>query len=136
MEGFSNYMSSEVNDHIFGNDVYTAPSTIYVGLAKGTVLESDTGSSFDEADYGGYTRVALTNNLTNFPAAVDGVKTVAVDITFSQSTSGTNVIKEIVFLDAATGGNILAGGALLVEKTVNPGDQPVFLADEVEITVR
>ena len=69
MQGFSNYMASKIVDQIFGNQSVTIPTTIYAAMAQGTVQESDTGSTFPEADYGDYTRIAITNNITNFPLA-------------------------------------------------------------------
>lgn len=135
MQGFSNYMSSKVVDQIFGNQSLSIPATIYAAMAKGNVQESDTGSTFDEADYTDYTRIALTNDLSNFPLATNGQKSVATDITFPLSSGGSNTIKELVFLDAASDGNIIAAGVLTIEKTVNSGDQPVFLAGTVELTL-
>lgn len=135
MVGLSNYTANKVNDYVFGNVSYTPPVTLYAALAKGTVLESDTGSTFDEADFGGYARVAITNNATEFPAASGGAKTLGNDLTFPVSTSGSNTILELIFLDAATAGNIVGGGVLTVSKLVETGTQLVFNADEVEITV-
>jgi len=135
MQGYSNYTASKINDHIFGATPYTAPSPVYFALAKGTVSESDTGSTFDEADYGGYARISLSNNTTNFPNSVDGVKEVATDLIFPIATSGSNTIKEVILLDNATGGNIIGGGVLTIEKTVSTGTRITIYSGEYEITV-
>jgi len=133
MAGLSNYQADELNDQVFGAVTYTPPVTIYAALAKGVVAASDTGTTFDEADYTSYARVAITNNLTEFPASSGGSKTLGNDITFPASTGGTNTIIELVFLDAATNGNIIGSGTLTVSQVVTSGNQPVFNSDEVEI---
>jgi len=134
MQGYSNYYASKVIDHVFGNQVLTPEVTLYCALAKGAVLESDDGSTFDEADYTSYARIALTNNNTNFPNGVAGAKSIGVDVTFPQSTGGTNTIHEFVILDSASGGEIVGGGSLTIQQVVTSGIQPVFLAGEVELT--
>ncbi|MBU1095846.1 MAG: hypothetical protein KKB34_05130 [Bacteroidetes bacterium] len=135
MNGLSNYTANKVNDHVFGNVPYTPPATIYAAMSIGSTIKADDGTTFPEANYVNYVRIPLTNNLTNFPASVSGSKVLGVDITFPVSGGTTNIISELVFLDAATGGNIVGVGTLTVQQTVAVGNQPVFEADEIEITV-
>jgi len=133
MQGYSNYYASLVIDHAFGAQVLTPEVTLYCALAKGAVSESDDGSTFDEADYTSYARIALINDNTNFPNSVAGEKTIGVDVSFPQSTGGTNTIVEFIILDAATNGEIVAGGSLTISQIVTSCIQPVFLAGEVEL---
>jgi len=135
MIGLSNVTASKVNDYIFGQIIYTPSPIIYVALAIGAVAESDTGLTFLEANYVGYQRVAITNNATAFPAAVDGVKSNGVEFRFPTSQGVDNTIQELIFCDAATGGNIIGGGAITTPKTFTTGDRPVFEANSVTITV-
>ena len=134
MQGYSNFYASKVIDFVFGDQALVPEVTLYCALAKGAVAETDDGSTFDEADYTSYARIPLTNNNTNFPNSVAGVKTIGVDVTFPQSTGGSNTIQEFIILDAATAGNIVGGGSLTVVQVVTSGIQPIFLAGEVELT--
>ena len=137
MQGLSNATADDIYQHIFGKVTYTAPATIYVAMAKGTVAESDTGATFDEADYGGYARVALTNNTTNFPAPTDGAGYIATEVTFPVVASSPNTIVEIILLDSGTigAGNIIGGGALTVASALVVGQEPAIKADTFGITV-
>jgi len=135
MTGFSNYTASKIIDFVFGNVAYTPPATIYVALAKGSVVDSDTGTTFAEANYTGYSRVAVTNNATTFPNATNGSKTNGVEFRFPTSTGVDNTIVELVFLDAASGGNIIGGGTVAVQKLITTGDRPVYEVGSVTITL-
>lgn len=137
MQGLSNAIATAIYQHLFGDVPYTAPATLYVALAKGPVSESDDGSTFDEADYTGYARVPITNNLTNFPAPLNGAGSNGIDITFPQSTGGTNTIQEVIFLDSGTigAGTIIGGGSLTTPNVLVSGEQLVINATEFEITV-
>lgn len=135
MIGLSNYLASKINDFLFGNVSYTPPTIVYIALAIGAVGEGDTGSTFAEANYTGYQRVAITNNVTSFPSAVNGTKTNGVEFRFPTSQGIDNIIQEIVICDALTGGNIIGGGAITTSKTYTVGDRPVFEVGSVTITV-
>jgi len=65
----SNYLAKKVLDHILGGSDYTRPSTVYLALCTARPKMDDTGSTITEANYTGYSRLAVTNNSTNFPAA-------------------------------------------------------------------
>ena len=106
MSGFSDFLELEVLDHVFGAATYTPPATLYVALY--TVIPTDANASGTEVTGGSYARVAVTNNLTNFPAAAAGAKANGTAITFPAPTANWGIVVGFAIYDAATVGNELA----------------------------
>lgn len=82
------------------------PATWYVGLTK--AVPNDDGTGFSEPVGAGYARVAVTNNVTNWPAATTTagrtVKKNGAKITWANPTGNWgNILGWGVFL-ALTGG--------------------------------
>lgn len=130
---FSDYLENELLDHVWGNQAFSAPATLYIGLSTADPL--DDGSGLAEPSGNGYARVAVTNNATEWPAATGGSKTNANDQTFPLATGSWGTITHFAFFDAASGGNMLGSGALTTSRTVGDGDQPRFAAGEITITL-
>lgn len=124
--GFTYFLDNKLLDHVFGNTSYSVPSTLYIGLSTTTPTQS--GSNFTEPSGNGYARVAVTNNSSNFPPASNGTKSNATAITFPQATGNWGTVTHFGIFDAATGGNLLAWGALNQSKTISAGDTPYFPA--------
>lgn len=135
MNGLSNYYEDKLNDFLFGAQALTPESTYYLALATAEVAEDDTGSTFTEADYTGYERVAVDNNKTTFTASSGGVITNAIEIRFPKATGGSNTPVELVILDAATDGEIIASGAITNSKTYTDGDRPVYEVGDISFTI-
>lgn len=131
----STYLSNKLLDHLFGGSDYTPPNTLYLALF--TVTPSDAGGG-TEATGGGYARCAVTNNLTNFPAASGGVKTNANDIplfTASGSVSSGSNIVAIGIFDASTSGNLLWWGPVDTAQAITTGDVPTIAAGQLNIAL-
>ena len=136
---FSNYLELKLLDHVFGGVTtpYTPPATLYVGLSSTTPAEDGTGIT--EPSGGGYARVAVTNNATNWPAAtVPGTKSNGTVITFAPASAtwlaGVNLTRGLVF-DAVTGGNLLGERALALAQPVLSGNQVTFPIGTFVITL-
>lgn len=137
MSGFSDYLESNLLDHVFGASAFAAPGTLYVGLS--TTAPNDDGTGVTEPGAGAYARVAVTNNLTNWPAATPGdpsTKSNGTKFTFPTATASWGVITHFVIYDAGAGGNLIASGALTASKTIDSGDQPFFDPGELDITLQ
>ena len=118
---------------ITGSGPYTvtlaaAPSGSAVALGQAhsisepvTFDPSDTGGNVKEPSGGGYARVTIANNPTNFPAAVDGVKSNNVSITWPTATGNWGMASHAVVYDTLTGGNALAIHAAGTPTQVNTG---------------
>lgn len=131
---FADFLENELLDHVWGGAAYSAPATIYVGLS--TTAPNDDGTNITEPSGGaGYTRVAVTNNLTNWPAAVGGAKANGVAIDFNQATGSWGTVSHFFCADAASGGNILGSGVLSTSKTIDTGDSASFAIGDFDITL-
>lgn len=133
---FTDFLEDELLDHVFGNAAYSAPATLHVGLSSTTI--TDAGANITEPSTGGYARVAVTNNATNFPAASGGAKSNGTAITFPTATadwvSGANLV-DFFIADDPSAGNILGYGTLAVAKPVLTDDTASFAVGELDITL-
>lgn len=132
MAGFSDYLENEILDHIFGAAAWTAPATLYVAAL--TTSPTDAGGG-TEVSGGNYARVAVTNNLTNFPAASGGSKSNGTAITFPTASASWGSVTHVGIYDATSGGNLLGYAALSLAKTVDNGDTLQFAAGALTLTL-
>ena len=123
----SNYLENETLDALYGSGT---PTNIYFALY--TVAPSDSGGG-TEASYTGYARVAKTNNDTNFPDAVDGVKENGTVITFAECESNAGTIVAMASFDAADG-NMLHWCTLTNSRTFFTSDVPSFPVGSFVVT--
>lgn len=117
-----------IADSQFGGGATTwAPATWYIGLSTTTPNEDGTG--FTEPVGGSYARVGLTNNATNWPAAVttSGVtlKKNGVAATYTNPTGNWGLIVCYGLFTAVSGGTPEYWGALDTQITVQSGNTPV-----------
>lgn len=132
----SNYLEDEILDHILGAATFTAPATVYIALYTANPGESASITT-NEVTGTGYARVAVTNNLTNWPASSGGYKSNGTVITFATAGSGGwGTITHFAIVDSASGaGNSLFYGALTDSKTVAEGDECRFNIGAITITM-
>jgi hypothetical protein len=109
MSALSDYLENKLLDHLLGGGDYSPAGTLYVALY--TAAPSDSGGG-TEVSGGSYARTAVTNNTTNFPSASSGSKSNANAITFPTATGSWGTVTHFGILDASSGGNLLAWGAL------------------------
>lgn len=135
MGSFSDYLEDELLDHVFGASTYTAPATVYFGLADTTITDSTTGTTVSEPSGGSYARKSETNNKTTWATSSGGSLTNAITITFATATASWGTVTDFFIADAATNGNILAYGALDASKAVGNGDTVSFASGALTITL-
>jgi hypothetical protein len=119
---FTNYLDQKLLQHAFGGPAWTPPATVYVALSSSAPTQQPAGGwNVTEPDgTGGYARVALANNNTNFvPVTAEPLSgfriAVAPQISFPESTApwlAGNRLGYFGLFDATTGGNLLAFGPL------------------------
>jgi hypothetical protein len=115
---FTDYVNNKVLNLVFGATAFTPPATLYIGLSLGT---SNKTGNCSEPSVGGYARVPLVNNATNFPAAAGGTKTNATVVAFPAPTADWGTVQSLFLSDAATGGNTLAMADLATPKVITNG---------------
>jgi hypothetical protein len=130
MGSFSDYWENEILDHIFGKGSYSPP-TIYVALS--TADPTDDGSGIAEPSGNGYARVQT--QASDWNAASAGSLYNANDIMFPEATGNWGTISHFALFDAASGGNMLAHGALSESKSVGAGDTAKFAAGDLDVSL-
>jgi hypothetical protein len=118
-------MENAVIDHMFRNQSFTPPVTLYFALF--TAAPTDAGGG-TEVTGGSYARVAKTAASAGFSAASAGSATNSADIDFGTASANWGTVTHFAVFDAATSGNQLGWGALGTSKTINSGDGGKFLA--------
>ena len=140
MGSFSDHWENKILDHVFGKALYNATLgtggtypdvTIYVGLS--TAAPSDDGSGLAEPVGNAYARVQTA--AADWNAATDGALDNANDITFPEATGSWGTLTHFVLFDAATGGNMLAHGALTASKAISSGDVAKFAAGNLDVSL-
>jgi hypothetical protein len=134
MGSATNYFENIVLNSILGsNKGSTAPGTVYVGLF--TAAPSDGGGGTEVTSTStGYARVAVTNNTTNWPAAVDGVKRNGGTIQFPTATAAWGDVTHFALFDSSVSGNMLIWGELSSPISPISGNAPYFTAGSLYIT--
>jgi len=123
---FSNYLETEILDHVFGGNAYTAPSTLYLALFTAAPGEAGGGT---ECTGTSYARQTITFTVSGNEASNSS----AVEFPTAGSSWGT--ISHIGVFDALTSGNLLAYGALTASKTVESGDVFRVPSGDLDITL-
>ncbi len=124
---FSNFLETEILDHVFAGAAYTAPGTHYLALFT-AVADGETGS-VTEVSGGGYARqtVAFTTsgNTTSNNAAVE----------FPTATANYGTVTHVGVYDASSSGNLMAYAALSSNKTIETGDVFRVPSGDLDITL-
>lgn len=133
MAAASTFLENALLNHILGGGDYARPATVYVALFTSAPTDAGGGT---EVSGGSYARAAVTNDATNFPAAVGGVKSNAAAITFAQATAAWGTATHVGVFDALSGGNLLFWAPLTAGKTVQSGDQFSFSIGQLQFTAQ
>lgn len=105
---WSSYLALKVLDHLLGGSDYVRPATVYLALAVAGV----------EVSGNNYSRKAVTNNATNFPAASSRSKALAVAHQFDAPSGNWGTVDEVRLYDASSAGNLLFSKALTTPKLI------------------
>ena len=130
MGGFADYWEDKILGHIFGKGSYTPP-TIYVGLSTADPL--DDASGLAEPTGNGYARVQTS--ASDWSAASSGSLDNAADVTFPEATGSWGTVTHFALFDSASGGNMLAHGALSQSKAIGSGDAAKFAAGDLDVSL-
>ncbi len=125
------YLANNLLNHQMGGPDYVRPVTLYLALFTGIPNVNGTGPEITGPGYG---RLAVTNNITNFPTASGGLKVNGVLLTMASPTGSWGVATHFGWWDASTGGNLLRFGQLTVAKTIDNGDIVEFQPGELRST--
>ena len=124
---FTNYLETEILDHVFAGAAYTAPGTLYIGLFT-AISDGETGS-VTEVSGSAYARqtMAFTTSgaTTSNNAAVE----------FPTATGSWGTITHVGIFDASTSGNLMVYATLTTSKTITTGDAFRVPSGDFDITL-
>lgn len=123
---FSNYLETEILDHVFAGNAYTSPSAVYVGLFTSNPDEDGSGT---EVSGGSYARQEASFVVSGNTATTDAV------IEFPTATGTWGTVTHIGIFDALTTGNLLAYAALTTSKSISSGDVFRIPIGDIDITL-
>jgi len=125
---FSNYLETEILDHVFGGNAYTAPTTMYLALY--TVAPSDTGGGTEVSTTStGYARQEVAFTVSGNTAS----NTAAIE--YATATANYGTVVAVGVLDAETDGNLMAYASLSASKAIETGDVFRVPAGDLDITL-
>jgi len=112
---FSNHLETEILDHVFGGNAYTAPATLYLALFTSNPDEDASGTEVSTSGTA-YARQTVTFTVSGNTATTDAA------VEYSTATANFGTVSYVGVMDASTGGNLLAYAALTSSKTIETGD--------------
>jgi len=112
---FSNHLETEILDHVFGGNAYTAPGTLYLALFTSNPDEDASGTEVSTSGTA-YARQTVTFTVSGNTATTDAA------VEYSTATANFGTVSYVGVIDASTGGNLLAYAALTSAKTIETGD--------------
>ena len=123
---FSNYLETEILDHVFGGNAYTAPATLYLALFTSNPDEDGSGTEVSGTSYA-RTSVAFTvsGNTASNTAAVE----------FPTAGGSWGTVSHVGIYDASSAGNLMAYAALTTSKAIESGDVFRVPAGDLDITL-
>ena len=141
----SNYGEAKILNHVFCGQESTfdlSSNDLYIGLA--TALSAD-GGTLTEVSGNAYARVKIADQVTASnnvfaPITIDGSETGSIttdtQITFASASGGDwGTVTHIGIWDALSGGNLVAWGALSVNKTITDGDTFIISSGSLTVTL-
>jgi hypothetical protein len=117
MGQLTNFTEKKILDHLLKTASYSPPATVYLGFS--TADPTHDGSGWADPTYTGYARKAIT-----FAAAGSRAIAQTGAITFDKCTAGSSTVPYWGLWDNSTGGNLLAYGALSVQKEIVVNNTP------------
>lgn len=145
MANMSDYLETQLLNHILRGTTFSKPGVIVIGLCSGVPNDSHTVTNIGELSASdGYSRWNMgspasvgDNAWTAYPSAGSGVTENASGITLVSSWSGSPTwISGIFITDNLTigQGSILFHGALTVPKLISSSDSFVISSGNLDIT--
>jgi len=125
---FSNYLETEILDHVFSGNAYTAPSTLYLSLHTANPDEDGSGTEVSTSGTA-YARATVTFTTSGNTSS----NTSAVE--FSTATANFGTVTHVGVWDASTSGNLLCYAALSSSKTIETGDVFRVPSGDLDITL-
>ena len=123
---FTNFLETEILDHVFAGAAYTAPTTIYMALYTAAPGEAGGGTELSGSAYARQTVAFSTSgDTTSNSSAVE----------FPTATGTWGSVTHVGVFDALTSGNLMAYATLSSAKTIDSGDVFRIPTGDLDITL-
>lgn len=125
---FSNFLETEVLDHVFGGNAYTAPGTLYLALFTSNPDEDASGTEVSTSGTA-YARQTVAFTVTGNTA------TTSAAVEFPTATASYGTVTHVGVMDAETSGNLMAYAELTSSKAIDSGDVFRVPAGDLDISL-
>ena len=125
---FSNFLETEILDHVFGAAAYTAPGTMHLALFTSNPAEDASGTEVTTSGTA-YARQTVAFTVSGNTASNTGA------VEYPTATAGFGTVTHVGVMDASTSGNLMAYAALTSSKTILTGDVFRVPAGDLDITL-
>ena len=127
---FTNYLETEILDHVFAGAAYSAPGTHYLALFT-AVSDGEAGSVTEVSTSGtAYARVAVSFTTSGDTTSNSGA------VEYATATgSGFGTVTHVGVYDASTSGNLMCYATLTASKAIAAGDVFRVPAGDLDITL-
>ncbi len=123
---FTNFLETEILDHVFAGAAYTAPSTKYIGLFTAAPGETGGGTEVSGNAYARQTMAFTTSgDTTSNNAALE----------FPTATGSWGTITHVGIFDAVSSGNLMVYATLTASKAIASGDVFRVPSGHLDITL-
>ena len=123
---FTNFLETEILDHVFAGAAYSAPATKYLGLFTSAPGEAGGGTELSGSAYARQSIAFTTSgNTTSNNAAVE----------FPTATGSWGTVTHVGIFDASTSGNLMAYATLSSSKAIATGDVFRVPSGDLDITL-
>ena len=124
---FTNFLETEILDHVFGGNAYSAPATLYVALFT-AVTDAEAGT-VTEVSGGGYARQSAAFTVTGNTASN------SASVEYPTATASYGTVTHVGIYDASTGGNLMCTASLTASKAIDTGDVFRIPTGDLDITL-
>ncbi len=127
---FTNFLETEILDHVFAGAAYSAPGTHYLALFT-AVSDGEAGSVTEVSTSGtAYARVAVSFTTSGDTTSNSGA------VEYATATgSGFGTVTHVGVYDASTSGNLMCYATLTASKAIAAGDVFRVPAGDLDITL-
>ena len=123
---FTNFLETEILDHVFAGAAYTAPSQHYLGLFTAAPGEAGGGTELSGSAY--------ARQEINFSTSGDTTSNDAA-VEFPTATGSWGTVTHVGVFDAASSGNLMAYATLSASKAIATGDVFRVPTGDLDITL-
>jgi hypothetical protein len=123
---FTNFLETEILDHVFAGAAYSAPGTHYLGLFTSAPGETGGGTELSGSAYVRKSVAFTTSgNTTSNNAAIE----------FPTATGSWGTVTHVGVFDASSSGNLMAYATLSASKAIATGDVFRVPSGDLDITL-